>query len=73
MRINVITRDSIIEDIVVKYPEIIGPLARYGLVCISCGEPVWGTFGELAERKGISNLSEILQRINKKIITKKRF
>jgi methionine synthase II (cobalamin-independent) len=68
-----VTRDSIVEDIVRECPEMIGPLARFGLVCISCGEPVWGTLGELAERKGIRNLNDIIQQINKKITNKNKF
>lgn len=67
-----VTSDSIVEDIVREYPEMVGSLARFGLVCISCGEPVWGTLGELAERKRIGNLNNIIQQINKKITNKNK-
>ena len=36
-----------IEDLVKEHPEVISPLAEMGVVCIACGEPVWGTLEEL--------------------------
>ena len=36
-----------IEDLVNDYPEVVSPLAELGIVCIACGEPVWGTLNEL--------------------------
>lgn len=53
-----------IEDMVREYPEVISPLAEYGLVCIACGEPVWGTLKELVDRKGLNNLDEIIGQLN---------
>ncbi len=59
-----ITADILIEDLVQMYPKLVGPLADYGLVCIRCGEPIWGTLKELAEDKGIKNLDEIIGEMN---------
>lgn len=53
-----------IEDMVREYPEVISPLAEYGLVCIACGEPVWGTLKELVDKKGLNNLDEIIGQLN---------
>lgn len=53
-----------IEDMVREYPAVISPLAEYGLVCIACGEPVWGTLKELVDRKGLNNLDEIIGQLN---------
>ncbi len=54
-----------IEDLVNEHPEVIAPLAELGIVCIACGEPVWGTLEELVKTKGIANLDEILGKLNK--------
>jgi hypothetical protein len=56
-----------IEDLVRDYPEVVVPLARQGLVCIRCGEPVWGTLAELAQAKNIENIDEIVAELNRRI------
>ena len=38
-----ITKDMLIEDLVQEYPKLIGPLKMEGIVCLACGEAVWGT------------------------------
>ena len=63
-----IDKDIYIEDLVRDHPEVVVPLANYGIVCIACGEPVWGTLGELMDKKSIENQSEIIEAINKLII-----
>ncbi len=35
-----ITKNIYIEELVEQYPELISPLADFGLICIRCGEPV---------------------------------
>lgn len=65
-----ITKDTIIEDLVEEYPELIVPLREYGIVCIACGEPVWGTLGELMDKKGLKNQDEILEKMNQIIKNK---
>ncbi len=62
-----ITEDMDIEEMVRDYPEIIGPLSKYGIVCVACGEPVWGTLRELADQKGIKDLASIIEQMNKLI------
>lgn len=59
-----ITSDMLIEDIVEQFPETIGPMQEMGVQCILCGEPVWGTLEEKVRDKGLSNLDEILNRLN---------
>ena len=60
-----IDKNIYIEDLVRDYPEVISPLAEFGIICIACGEPVWGTLGELIDTKGLHNKSEIVEKINK--------
>jgi len=65
-----IDKEIWIEDLLKKYPQAQKFLSKKGIVCIMCGEPVWGTLGEQMEEKGfsedeidtiISELNEFLQ------------
>ena len=60
-----IDKNIYIEDLVREYPNVISPLAELGIICIACGEPVWGTLEELVDKKGLNNLDEILTQLNK--------
>ncbi len=60
-----ITPGILIEDLIREYPFLVRPLAERNLVCIACGEPLWGTLGELAESKHIDNLDEIMADLNR--------
>ncbi|MBL7067171.1 MAG: DUF1858 domain-containing protein [Candidatus Marinimicrobia bacterium] len=59
-----ISKDTDIEDIVNDYPELVRPLKDYGIACVVCGEPVWGTLKEIAKLKNIRNLDEIVDTMN---------
>ena len=65
-----IAKDIYIEDLVQNYPKVIGPLSEMGIICIACGEPVWGTLEEMVIKKGLNNLDEILKKLNKIIKNK---
>ena len=52
--------DITIEDLVRQNPDASVILRRFGIVCIQCGEPVWGTLRQAATEKGIYDLSEVL-------------
>ena len=60
-----IAKNIYIEDLVNDHPEVISPLAELDIICIACGEPVWGTLEELVNKKGLNNLEEILDQINR--------
>ena len=62
-----ITEDIFVEDLVREYPRLIRPLAEHNLVCIACGEPVWGNLKDLAQSRGVSNLDVIIQEMNELI------
>lgn len=62
-----ITADILVEDLVSQYPKLIRPLAEHNLVCIACGEPVWGTLAELAETRRVNNLDAIISEMNQLI------
>lgn len=54
-----ISKDITIEELVEQIPESVSYLRQKGIVCIICGEPVWGTLYELASQKGFTD-EEIL-------------
>ncbi len=59
-----LNKEIYIEDLVEKYPELVIPLKNQGIICIACGEPVWGTLGELMDRKELKNQDEIIANLN---------
>ena len=48
-----ITADSLVEEVIADYPDTVKIFMDHGLPCILCGEPVWGTIRENADRKKI--------------------
>lgn len=62
-----IQKEMLIEDLVQKHPELIGPLKDEGIVCLACGEPVWGTLEEQASQKGIKDISGLVERMNDRL------
>lgn len=49
----VVTAETLVEDLVDRYPKVAGWLSKRGLRCVVCGEPFWGTVGELAKEDGL--------------------
>lgn len=49
-----IGRDITVEILVEKFPQSVAFLREQGIVCVLCGEPVWGTLGELMDSKNIA-------------------
>ena len=59
-----IHKDMLIEDLVLEYPKLIGPLKNEGIVCLACGEALWGTLEAQALEKGLDNIDDIVERMN---------
>ena len=59
-----ITRDIYIEDLIKDYPQSVSLLTRRGVICIQCGEPVWGTLDEALKRAGIEDEDELVGQLN---------
>lgn len=49
---DLIRRDTLIEDLVDALPESVGYLLGKGIQAIVCGEPIWGTLEDVARGKG---------------------
>jgi hypothetical protein len=56
-----ITLNTNVDELVAAYPEASGFLADHKVVCIVCGEPYWGTLGELMANKGIDDPDTLLE------------
>lgn len=63
-----ISKEMLIEDLVQEFPKLVGPLKVEGIVCLACGEAVWGTLEKQAKEKGITNIDEIVDRMNKLLV-----
>ncbi len=50
-----IEKDILIEELVEEYPFSVEYLAKNGIRCIVCGEPIWGTLKEASEEKGFDD------------------
>lgn len=58
-----ITWDITIEDLVANCEEAIKICLKYGLSCIACGEPIWGTLGDIVEDAGIKDKEKLLEEL----------
>ncbi|HOP05393.1 MAG TPA: hypothetical protein PL017_03135 [Tenuifilaceae bacterium] len=61
-----IQKEILIEELIERIPQSVTFLREKGLVCILCGEPVWGTLEELAKSKGFSaeQIADIVSQLN---------
>jgi len=61
-----ITKDIFVEELVEMLPDSVTFLRKRGLVCVLCGEPVWGTLYELAKSKNLTDeqIDEIVVELN---------
>ena len=45
--------ELLVEDALRLHPRLAALLRERGVVCLRCGEPVWGTLGETIAGKGL--------------------
>lgn len=48
-----ISPDLDVEELIERHPRAVGFLMDRGIVCMKCGEPVWGSLGDLISKKGL--------------------
>ena len=58
-----VEKDDLVEEILDKYPSAAAFLQEKGIICFQCGEAVWGSIGEVIEKKE-KNADEILEQLN---------
>jgi len=61
-----ITKHMWIEEILEKYPKAQQFLSENGIVCVMCGEPVWGTLEDQMREKGFTEdeQEELVHKLN---------
>jgi hypothetical protein len=58
-----ITATMQVEELVREYPAAVGLLMREHIICIKCGEPYWGTIGDLIKNRSL-DVAGMLARLN---------
>ena len=63
-----IKREISIEELTDNYPFSVAFLREKGIVCIVCGEPIWGTLEEVAKTKGYDDqgIDQLVKELNEK-------
>ena len=46
-----VTSETKVDEMVDEFPDTVKFLMARGLPCVVCGEPFWGTLGELCRQK----------------------
>jgi len=57
-----------IEELVEFFPKAVGLLMEEGIICIQCGEPVWGTLRDVTGKKGI-NVDSVIEKLNNLLLS----
>ena len=52
-----------VDQLLSKYPALSQTFIEFGLPCLVCGEPFWGTIAELASRHQV-NTDELVKKLN---------
>ena len=58
-----ITAQTHIDQLLAKYPSLSRTFIQFGLPCLVCGEPYWGTIEELARQHDV-DLGELVNVLN---------
>jgi hypothetical protein len=62
-----ITGKESIEELLEKYPDIVKFLLNKNIVCIECGEPVWGTLEEVLKGTNVKDIHKFIRELNKEL------
>lgn len=60
-----ITAKTTIEELIEKNPKATEIFLRWGLPCLTCGEPFWGSIEELAGQNQFEKIDELLEELNR--------
>jgi hypothetical protein len=56
--------DDLVEEVIRDHPRVPAFLRQWNIICMQCGEPVWGTLGEVITAKGLDP-EKVLAALNK--------
>lgn len=59
-----------IDELLELLPEANGYLIEQGLPCLVCGEPFWGSIGDLAGKHGVEDVERIVSELNEMLRAK---
>jgi len=59
-----ITLNTGVEDLARDHPKAVGFLTKQGIRCIRCGEPVWGTLGDLLKEENVEDPEKLISKLN---------
>ncbi len=57
--------DMTIEEVITRWPQTIKVMIKFGIPALVCGEPLWGTIKENAEKYGVKELDKLMDELNK--------
>ncbi len=65
-----VERSTAIEDLVREYPVSVRFMVEKGLPCLTCGEPAWGSFEDVAKRSGKSEseIDALIEELNVRVL-----
>jgi len=61
-----ITKEMTVEEVLDRYPKTTRVFMEFKIPSLVCGEPLWGTVEEVAQRYKV-NLAELLNRLNQNL------
>jgi hybrid cluster-associated redox disulfide protein len=61
-----INKETQIDQILAEYPTLSRTFIAFGVPCLVCGEPSWGTVEELANQHRV-NTAELLDKLNNEV------
>lgn len=61
--------EDLVEEVIQKYPQTVKIFMDFDFPCLICGEPVWGTIKENADRSGITGekFEKMMEAVNKAV------
>lgn len=59
-----LSKETSVEELLAKYPSLSKTFIEYGLPCMVCGEPFWGTIEELGNQYG-KNTIQLVNMLDK--------
>jgi len=62
-----LTEESTIEELVTRFPQTVNVFIKHGIPCIVCGEPLWGTIKENAEKYDVKDLHSLMDELRSAI------
>jgi hypothetical protein len=60
-----------VDEIIERYPQVVDFFSEKEIVCVKCGEPVWGTIETIIKEK-YDNVEDIIKQLNQYIHSSKK-